>query len=247
MNGKTIIITGAAGEIGFATAQKFAGAGANVMLVDIDEDNLQEKAQALQSDKVAYQVADVTQEDDVKGYVQATLDQFGQIDYFFNNAGIEGQVAPIHETDMKVFDQVMKVNVYGVAMGMKYVMPVIQEGGSIVITSSVAGLMGTAGMMPYITSKHAVIGIMRVAALEGAERKIRVNSVHPGVIDSRMMESLEGGMGDQKEVRSMFEQQVPLKRYGQESEVADMVFFLLSDQASYCTGQTYVLDGGILL
>lgn len=247
MQDKTIIITGAAGEIGFATAQKFAKAGANVMLVDIDEDNLKARANELDTDNVAYQVADVTKEDDVKAYVQATLDRFGKIHYFFNNAGIEGKVAPIHETDMQVFDQVMQVNVYGVALGMKHVMPVIAEGGSIVITSSVAGLMGTPGMLPYITSKHATIGIMRVAALEGAERKVRVNTVHPGVIDSRMMESLEGGMGDQKEVHSMFEQQVPLKRYGQESEVADMVFFLLSDQASYCTGQIYVLDGGILL
>jgi len=247
MKGKTIIITGAAGEIGFATAQKFAEAGANVMLVDIDEDNLQDRANDLKSDQVAYQVADVTKEEDVKAYVKATLDKFGAIDYFFNNAGIEGKVAPIPKVDMNVFDQVMQVNVYGVALGMKHVMPVIEEGGSIVITSSVAGLMGTAGMLPYITSKHATIGIMRVAALEGAERKVRVNTVHPGVIDSRMMESLESGMGDQKEVHSMFEQQVPLKRYGQESEVADMVYFLLSDQAGYCTGQTYVLDGGLLL
>ncbi|MEM1217166.1 MAG: SDR family NAD(P)-dependent oxidoreductase [Bacteroidota bacterium] len=249
MQGKTIIITGAAGEIGFATAKLFVEAGANVMLVDINEDALQQKAKALNnSERVGYQKADVTRAEDVQAYVKATTDRFGGIDLFFNNAGIEGDVMPIHKMDMENFDQVMQVNVYGVVLGMKYVMPAMNDGGSIVITSSVAGLQGTPGMLPYITSKHATIGIMRTAALEGAERGIRVNTVHPGVIDSRMMESLEAGLGeDAKAVRKSFEQQVPLGRYGQEQEVAQTVFFLLSDKAAYTTGSTYVLDGGLLV
>jgi len=246
MQNKTIIITGAAGEIGYATAERFSREGANIMLVDIDEAALQEKAAQL-SGPVEYCTADVSKEADVEQYVNATLAAFGSIDMFFNNAGIEGKVMPAHQLDMQVFDQVMQVNVYGVAMGMKHVLANMANGGSIVITSSVAGLRGTPGVLAYTTSKHAVIGIMRTCALEAAERQIRVNSVHPGVIDSRMMNSLEAGMGDQQTVHEQMEQRVPLKRYGQEAEVADMVYFLLSEQASYCTGGEYVLDGGFLL
>lgn len=246
MKNKTIIITGAAGEIGYATAELFAEAGANVMLVDIDEDSLQKKTKSLVSKNIAYHVADVTKEADVKAYVDATIDKFGGIDLFFNNAGIEGKVAKIADLKLDEFDQVMQVNVYGVVLGMKYVMPKINDGGAIVITSSVAGLQGTPGMVSYTTSKHAIIGVMRVAALEGAERKIRVNTVHPGVIDSRMMDSLEEGLGeDAAAVKENFKQQVPLGRYGQEKEVAHTVFFLLSAKASYTTGSTYVVDGGL--
>ncbi len=156
-------------------------------------------------------------------------------------------MAPLNALDMEDFDRVMKVNVYGVAMGMKHVSPEISDGGSIVITSSVAGLQGIPGMTAYNTTKHAVVGIMRTAAQELADRKVRVNTVHPGVIESRMMRSLESGMGDQQAVHDGLEQQVPLKRYGQKEEVAEMVFFLLSDNAGYCNGSTYVMDGGLLL
>lgn len=248
MENKTVIITGAAGEIGYATAELFAQAGANIMLVDINEEALKAKAKSLPTDQVAYHVADVTKEKEVKAYVDATVKKFGGVDLFFNNAGIEGKVALIPDVKLEDFDQVMQVNVYGVVLGMKYVMPVISEGGAIVITSSVAGLQGTAGMLPYITSKHATIGIMRTAALEGAARNIRVNTVHPGVIDSRMMDSLEQGLGEDADaVKESFKEQVPLGRYGQEKEVAETVFFLLSDKASYTTGSTYVLDGGLMV
>lgn len=247
MENKTIIITGAAGEIGFAAAKRFAKAGANVMLVDIDKKALQQRVGELDSPKIAFFAADVTKEGDVQGYVEATQSAFGSIDLFFNNAGIEGKVAPLNALDMEDFDRVMKVNVYGVAMGMKHVSPEISDGGSIVITSSVAGLQGIPGMTAYNTTKHAVVGIMRTAALELADRKVRVNTVHPGVIESRMMRSLESGMGDQQAVHDGLEQQVPLKRYGQKEEVAEMVFFLLSDNAGYCNGSTYVMDGGLLL
>lgn len=248
MKNKTVIITGGAGEIGLATAKLFAEAGSHILLVDIDKDALAKAKQQLKSDHVETCVADVTKEEDVKKYVQMAKDKFGQIDCFFNNAGIEGKVKPISEMPLEDFDQVMKVNVYGVFLGMKHVMKEMQEAGSgsIVITSSVAGLQGTPGMVPYITSKHAVIGIMRTAALEGAPKGIRVNTLHPGVVDSRMMRSLESGLGkDAKQVQKAFEQQVPLGRYAQEDEIAEMAFFLLSDKAKYTTGATFVVDGGL--
>lgn len=250
MKGKTIIITGGAGEIGLATAKRFMEAGCNILLVDVDEDELQKIKDEHSDYPIATCVADVTKEEDVKRYVKQAQDTFGSVDLFFNNAGIEGEVKPLSEMPAEVFDSVLKVNVYGVFYGMKHVMKAMQaqgNGGSIVITSSVAGLQGTAGIVPYITSKHAVIGIMRTAALEGAEAGIRVNCVNPGVVDSRMMDSLEQGLGDDPDaVKEGFKQQVPLGRYAQEEEIADTVFFLLSDQARYTTGAVHVVDGGLM-
>lgn len=251
LENKVAIITGGAGEIGFATAKKFIEEGAKVMLVDLDEKNLKERVKELNSEHAKFIVADVTKEKAVEKYVSTTMDAWGKINIFFNNAGIEGKVAPIKDYKLEDFQKVLSVNVEGVFLGMKYVMPAMAKsgGGSIIITSSVAGLQGTPGVIAYVTSKHAVVGIMRNAALEGAEHKIRVNSVHPGVIDSRMMDSLEKGFSpdDPKAAHAGFEQQVPMKRYGTEQEVANLVTFLASDESSYTTGSQYVADGGILL
>jgi len=248
---KTAIITGAAGEIGFAAAKKFVAEGARVMLVDLDEKGLKSKAGELAPDQVEYIQADVSKARDVQAYVKATLDAFGRIDVFFNNAGIEGPVHPIPEYPEEAFQKVLDVNVKGVFLGMKYAMPPMleQKSGSIIITSSVAGLTGNPGMVAYITSKHAVIGIMRTAAAEGAGHGVRVNTVHPGVIDSRMMDSLEKGMNpdDPESVHEAFSQQVPLGRYGKEEEIAQLVTFLATDEASYITGSLYVADGGLTI
>lgn len=248
LKNKVAIITGGAGEIGFATAKKFLAEGAKVVLVDIVEDDLEKRVDELDSSDVIHVVADVTKPEQVEQYVKKTIDKFGQIDIFFNNAGIEGVVKPIAEYELEEFNKVLAVNVKGVFLGMKYVMPEMQKkGGSIIITSSVAGLQGTANMVGYITSKHAVIGIMRTAALEGAPHKIRVNTVHPGVIDSRMMDSLQKGFNadDPEAVKKQFAQQVPLGRYGQEDEIANLVAFLASDESSYTTGTTLIADGGM--
>ncbi len=247
MKDKTIIITGGAGEIGMATAKLFVAAESNVVLVDLNQEALEKAKKSLGGKNVEIFAADVTDELEVKKYVDFTVKKFKTIDMFFNNAGIEGGVTPITDLAANDFNAVMQVNVYGVYYGMKHVMKAMEKkGGSIVISSSVAGLQGTAGMLPYITSKHAVVGIMRTAALEGAPNSIRVNTVHPGVVDSRMMDSLEKGLGDdQNAVKESFKSQVPLGRYAQEDEIADTVFFLLSDKARYTTGATYVIDGGL--
>jgi len=248
LENKVAIITGGSGQIGFTTAKNLAREGAKILLVDIDKEGLIEKekeAKKLNYD-ISYVVADVTNPKDVEGYVKTAIDRYGKIDLFFNNAGIEGVVKPINDYPIDVFDKVLEINVKGVFLGMKYVIPKIEDGGSIVITSSVAGLTGTAGMVAYNTSKHATIGIMRVAAKELADRKVRVNTVHPGVVDGRMMRSLEDGMnpGEGDDVKSKFEEMIPLGRYAKPEDVSNMVTFLFSDESSYVHGSKFVVDGG---
>ncbi|WP_179344597.1 SDR family NAD(P)-dependent oxidoreductase [Winogradskyella ursingii] len=246
---KVVIITGGSGSIGFTTAQRLASEGAKVLLVDIDEDALKDKQNKAEKDgyNMSYVAADVTKSEDVKKYVEVCLERYHKIDYFFNNAGIEGIVKPMQDYPEDEFDKVIAVNVRGVYLGMKYVIPKIEDGGSIVISSSVAGLQATPGMVAYIASKHAVIGIMRTAALELGERNIRVNTVNPGVVDNRMMRSLEEGLnpGNAEEVKDDFENQVPLGRYAEPKNISDMVTFLFSDDSKYCHGSTFIVDGGM--
>jgi len=248
MKKKSVIITGGAGEIGLASAKLFLERGSKVLLVDLDKDQLKKIKSKLENDNLEIFEADVTKEKEVKNYVTYAEEKFGRIDMFFNNAGIEGKVNPIMETASDDFMKVMEVNVFGVFYGMKHVMKSMKKngGGSIVISSSVAGLQGTAGMVPYITSKHAVIGIMKTAALEGGAIGIRVNTVNPGVVDSRMMDSLEEGLGDDADaVKENFKTQIPLGRYAQTEEIAETAYFLLSDKTPYTTGAVYVVDGGL--
>lgn len=246
---KVVLITGGSGSIGFATAMKLAKESAKIMLTDINEDALKEKQEKAASNgyEFTYVQADVTKAEDVQKYVDACIEAYGKIDFFFNNAGIEGDVKPIHEYYDEMFDKVIAVNVRGVYLGMKHIIPKIEDGGSIVITSSVAGLQGTPCMVAYITSKHATIGLMRTASLELGERKIRVNTVNPGVVDNRMMRSLEDGMnpGNSEKVKETFEQQIPLQRYAKPEDVANMVAFLFSDESSYANGGVFVIDGGL--
>lgn len=193
LENKVAIITGGAGSIGKTTAKLFLKEGAKVLLVDIDETQLKEVANDLGSKNVAFYVADVSKAIEVEGYVNEAVKLFGKIDVFFNNAGIEGVVKPIADYPEDVFDKVIAVNVKGIWLGSKYVLPQMNEGGSIIITSSVAGILGFAGLGAYVTSKHAVVGIMRTLAIEAAPLKIRVNSVHPSPVNNRMMRSIEEG------------------------------------------------------
>lgn len=245
---KVAIITGGSGKIGFTTAKKLASEGAKVLLVDIDEDSLKEKEKEAKANNMdmSYAIADVTKAEDVKKYVETAKDRYGKIDLFFNNAGIEGDVKPIQDYPEDVFDKVMAVDVKGVFLGMKYVMPKIEDDGSIVITSSVAGFGGTPNMVGYNTAKHAVIGIMRVAAQELGKRKVRVNTVHPGLVDSRMTRSLLGGMnsGNMEESNKQFKAKIPMGRFAEAEDVSNMVTFLFSDESSYVHGSTFVVDGG---
>ena len=199
LENKTAVITGGGGSIGKITAKLFLDEGAKVVLVDLKDDALQKAAEELGGgDRVLTCAADVTKSEEVKNYVAKSVKAFGKIDVFFNNAGIEGVVKPIAEYPEEKFDQVMAVNVRGVWLGCKYVLPEMNDGGSIIITSSVSGLIASPDLSAYITSKHAVVGIMRAVALEAAPRGIRVNTVHPSPVDNRMMRSLEEGFSRDK-------------------------------------------------
>ncbi len=247
LENKTAIITGGAGSIGLATAKLFLEHGAKVLLVDLDEDSLKQAEEQLGGHNVYSCAADVRRAEDVSHYSVQARKLFDKIDIFFNNAGIEGVVKPISEYPEEVFDQVMAVNVKGVWLGNKYVSAMMREGGSIVMSSSVAGLSGTANVSAYVISKHAVIGIMRNLALELAPRKIRVNSINPAPVDNRMMRSLEEGFAPSQgaEAKKGFEQTIPLGRYAKPEEIAQLVLFLASDESRYITGTTHVIDGGL--
>jgi NAD(P)-dependent dehydrogenase (short-subunit alcohol dehydrogenase family) len=193
-------------------------------------------------------VADVSQKADTERYVQQAVDVFGGVDIYLANAGIEGLVTPFLEQTEAMFDQVMAVNVKGVWLGVQSMFPVMQArgGGSIVITSSVAGIKGASMLAPYVTSKHAVVGLMRSAALAGAEHNIRVNTVNPSPVETRMMRSLEAGMmpDDLNAAHDLMSANIPLGRYAEPADIANMMLFLASDEGAFMTGGVYMADGG---
>ena len=247
---KVALITGAGNGIGRAAALAFGGRGAKVMVVDRDAAGAERTAHTIQQQggKARFCVADVTKSADVQAYVRAVLEAFGRIDCFFNNAGIEGKVAPVAEYDEAVFDQVIEVNVKGVFLGLRHVLPVMlkQKAGAVVNTASVAGLVATPGMSAYVASKHAVIGLTKAAAGEVARSGVRVNAVCPGPIDTRMVHAIEGQINpaNPTSVGDRYQASLPLGRYGTVEEVANVVMFLCSDLASNVTGAQYVIDGG---
>jgi NAD(P)-dependent dehydrogenase (short-subunit alcohol dehydrogenase family) len=247
LKNKVAVITGGSGGIGKATAKLFLAKGAKVMIVGRNEEKLKTATKELSSKHLAYCVADVSKPKDITKYTEATLSAFGKIDIFFNNAGIEGVVKPIVEYPEDIFDNVIATNLKGVWSGCKYVIPKMEEGGSVIITSSVAGLKGFAGLGAYVASKHAVVGIMRVAALEFAPNKIRVNTIHPGPVNTRMMRSIEKDISpdNPNEAKKGFEADIPLKRYAESEEIAQLALFLASDASKYITGSMHVIDGGM--
>jgi NAD(P)-dependent dehydrogenase (short-subunit alcohol dehydrogenase family) len=248
--GKVAVITGAGNGIGRQTALGFAARGARVLCVDRDGPAAQRTAGTIQQQggEARAQPADVTKSAEVAGYVRATLDAYGRIDCFFNNAGIEGKLAPLAEYDEAVFDEVIAVNVKGVFLGLRHVLPVMlqQKAGAIVNTASVAGLVGTPGIGPYVASKHAVIGLTKTASGEVARSGVRVNAICPGPIDTRMIHSLESQINpaDPASVAARYQSMLPIGRYGTPEEVANLVLFLCSDLAGNITGAQYVVDGG---
>jgi NAD(P)-dependent dehydrogenase (short-subunit alcohol dehydrogenase family) len=248
--GKVALVTGAAGGIGGATARALAAEGARLLLVDRDEAALAAVVATLPDPQAARTaVADVTDAAAVEAYVQSAVDAFGRLDVLFNNAGIEGQVATIADADEAAFDQVLTVNVKGAWLNLKHAiraMTALGNGGSIVNTSSGLGTTGIPGLGAYVASKHAVIGLTRTAALEVAADGIRVNAICPGPVDTRMMRSLEQqGMPDDPEgAHTLYQQLVPLGRYGSPAEIADLVVFLASDRSSFMNGAAVAIDGG---
>jgi NAD(P)-dependent dehydrogenase (short-subunit alcohol dehydrogenase family) len=248
LDGKVAVITGGAGLIGATAGEMFLAEGAAVTLVDREEAALREVARRI-GPSVGVAVADVTRPAEVRRAFEAAVTQHGGLDVLLLNAGVEGVVKPIPEFPLEAFEHVMDVNVRGVFLGLQVGMPLLQArgGGSIVISSSIAGLKGFAGASAYVTSKHAVIGLMRVAALEGAAHGIRVNTVNPAPIEGRMMRSLEEGLapGAPDQARDALLGMIPSKRYGTAGDVARLILFLASSEGRYCTGGVYPVDGGM--
>ena len=248
--GRIAVVTGAANGIGRATALAFAKSGAKVVGVDRDAAGGEATAGIIRQHggEARFVAADVTKSADVAAYVKAALDAYGKIDCFFNNAGIEGAWKHTAEYDEAVFDQVIAVNVKGVFLGLRHVLPVMlqQKSGAVVNTASVAGLVATPGMPAYVASKHAVIGLTKTAAGEVARSGVRVNAVCPGPVDTRMIHSLEQMInpGDPAMVGRRYQSAIPMGRYVVPDEIANTVLFLCSDFASAITGAQYVVDGG---
>ena len=248
--GKVALITGAGNGIGRATALAFARGGTKTMIVDRDVAGGEATAGIIrqQGGEARFVAADVTKSADVQNYVKAALDAYGAIDCFFNNAGIEGKWAHTAEHDEADFDAVINVNVKGVFLGLRHVLPVMlqQKRGAIVNTASVAGLVATPGMPAYVASKHAVIGLTKTAAGEVARQGVRVNAVCPGPVDTRMIHSLEAQLNpaDPASVSRRYQSAIPLGRYVTTDEIANTVLFLCSDLAAAITGAQYVIDGG---
>ena len=249
--GKAAVITGATGGIGEATAKRFLEEGASVMLVGRSKEKLKETRERLAvKSNLAEFVADAGDEAATAAAVAATVEAFGGVDILLANAGTEGNFAPIESLTFADFETVLRTNVIGVWLAMKYCVEPMKRrgGGSMIAISSIAGMIGSPTMSPYIASKHAVYGLVKTAALELAPFKVRVNAIGPGPIDNRMIRSLESQFSpeDQAAGHEFIVSLVPMKRYGTNEEVANLALFLASDESTYCTGGIHMIDGGFI-
>jgi NAD(P)-dependent dehydrogenase (short-subunit alcohol dehydrogenase family) len=249
---RVIVVTGAAGAIGAATAEILAGQNAKLVLVDIVEDRLNAVTDRLRATGAEVEAirADCSKEDEIRFYVESTVARFGRIDGFFNNAGVEGRIAPIHEYPVEEYDRILGVNLRGVFLGLRYVIAqmVAQGSGSVVSTASIGSERGLAGGGPYNAAKHGVVGLTRTAASEVGPLGIRVNCVEPGVIETPLLNEVleqmfEGGVEEGLRVLGRV---ATLDRCGKPAEVGHVVSFLLSDEASFVNGVAWPVDGGAL-
>ena len=249
MTEKIVLITGGAGGIGQAIAKEHLDKGNKVVLVDLKNEALIEAKKNLDSKDIELIVGDVTDVDSVKNFVDLTVNKFGRIDIFYNNAGINGPFKPIKELDKNEFDTIMSINTTGIFLGLKFVIPQMEKQGfgSIVNTASNAAYIGSAGMAGYIASKHAVAGLTKTAALEVAPHNIRVNAIAPAAIDTDMLADIQNNLspGEPEKSGEALKQGIPFGRFGTPEEVAKVAYFLASDDASFVTGSLYNVDGGM--
>ncbi len=249
LQGKVAVITGATGGIGEATAKLFLQEGASVMMVARSAEKLKATRDRLAVEKgLAQFVAEAADEEAMAGAIAATVKAFGGVDILFANAGTEGKSEPLEAHTLKDFEQVLRTNVLGVWLAMKYCVEPMKKrgGGSMLAVASISGVIGFAGVAPYIASKHAVCGLVKSAALELGPSGIRVNAIGPGPIENRMMRSLEAQISpeDPESVHEGMKALIAMKRYGTNEEVARLAAFLASDEASYCSGGIHMIDGG---
>ncbi len=252
LENKTCLITGGAGSIGLASAEIFLEEGARVVLVDLHEDALQRAVVGLTKaglprERIATEAGDVTRAQDVANFIGATVARWGKLDVLFSNAGNAGTIGSITSYPEEVFDDVYRVHVKGAFLMCKYGVPQMNDGGSIVITSSVVGLMGNPGPYAYITAKHAQVGLMRSVAKEVASRRIRVNTIHPGPTQNDFQAGIERHLGAVlgRDATAFLDELIPLRRHAQPREIARAVLFLASEHSSFVTGATLAVDGGM--
>ena len=250
LDGKVALITGGAGGVGRATARVFVEEGASVLLVDRAESELKGAVRGLDPERVGYAVADVADAAEADAYVSAAVDRFGGLDIVILNAGITGARLPIEDYPVELFDSVLAVNLRGAWLGLKAAIPHLKKRGkgSVVVTSSVQGQAALAGTTAYTTSKHALIGMVKGAALELAPNDIRVNAVLPGYIDTPMMDRIhkDAAPNAPDAVHQAIAKSVPAGRYATPEEIARLMLFLASDESSYSTGASFIADGGLL-
>lgn len=247
LTGKTAIITGAASGIGAATARIMHARGANIVGADLDRTGLQ-NLEAELGNRFAACAGDISLPEQLRSILEMSLARFGAPHIAVLNAGIDGPMANILDIGSDQFDQVLSVNVKAPFLAIQTFAPAMKEsGGAFVLTSSINGLRAFANTSPYTTSKMAVLGLTRAAANDLAQFRIRVNAVHPGLIDTPMLKRAENGLapGHPGELRAALSQTVALKRVGQPEEIARTIAFLASDEASYISGESIVVDGGM--
>ncbi len=258
--GKTLVITGGAGDIGAATAHRFAKDGAGIVLLDINTEKLAEVAKALKiyGPRIHYFFCDVTRLDAVEAAFERAIAQSGRLDYVFNNAGFQGAFAPTDRYPDADFKKVMDINVVGSFNVLKVAAQHFKRqggGGVIVNMASHAGVAGPPNMLAYAASKFAVVGMTQTAAKDLAADQIRVNALSPALIGPGIMwtrqTELQAAVGSQyfdsdpKKVEKQMIESVPMRRLGDLTEIANSVAFLMSDEASYVTGFNLEVTGGI--
>jgi NAD(P)-dependent dehydrogenase (short-subunit alcohol dehydrogenase family) len=242
---KVALVTGGGSGIGRATALAFAREGAQVVIGNRNEKRGEETVAMIRKagGEASFKRTDVLVTKDIEALVDHAVKTYGGLDLAFNNAGVEGDVASVVDQTEANYNAVMDVNVKGVWLSMKYEIPQMLKrgGGAIVNCSSVAGLIGFPNMAPYFASKHAVIGLTKVAALEYSAKGIRINAVNPAVIDTEMVDRIAAGFGMNKDELVQFH---PIGRLGQVEEIAEGVVWLCSKKSSFVTGHSLVVDGG---
>lgn len=247
MDGKVVIVTGASTGIGHATALAFAREGAQLAIADVDVERGEKTAAEIAGlgvDALFVRI-DVSDPGAVAALVRATIARFGRLDYAFNNAGIEGEQAPTADCTIENWHRTIEVNLTGVFLCMREEIRhmLTSGGGAIVNNSSVAGLVGFAGIPAYTASKHGILGLTKTAALEYATSGIRVNAVCPGIIETEMITRFTHGDAEVAEQLLLTE---PVGRLGAPAEIAEAVVWLCSDRSSFVTGQALAVDGGFV-
>ncbi|HVN23299.1 MAG TPA: SDR family NAD(P)-dependent oxidoreductase [Syntrophorhabdales bacterium] len=249
LDGKICVITGGAGSLGLASASLFLSEGAKVMLVDSNEESLARAVDSIKAhnDTVDSTKADVSSFQETQNYINRTVARWGKIDVLFSNAGHSGTTSPITNYPEDIFDTVMAVNVRGSFLACKYGLPQMKDGGSIIITSSIMGVTSSPNSCAYVTSKHALVGLMRTVAKEVAVRRIRVNVLAPGPIDNAFQTEIERRISavTGQDGTAMINARIPLGRHARPEEIARLALFLASDQSSFSTGSIFLADGGM--